>query len=269
MTHRISKPVSALVVLALSAVLIAAAPQTDGRGSAPKASESIAATVASGTVARLLDAFSDSSPAGPARVAAEARDASASPSSGRSQGASSVQRAGGGVAQANPSNAPRTKTIEVHTRYTEPSGNLDGAECSGIATATPTCRGHYVGPVTFTGTMWGDAHYDQAGWVTPDGRITYEGPDYITGGVEGCGTGSYILDMNDGGYIDMTKFDPLTNSAPGYNTWRLRPGSGTGELTNLVSGQGENHWTAYFAGKGGDPEKFGEGDFTGSITCGR
>jgi len=70
------------------------------------------------------------------------------------------------------------------------------------------------------------------------------------------------------GYIDMTRFNPLTNSAPGYNKWRLRPGSGTGELTNLVSGQGENHWTVYFVGTGGDPEKFGEGDFTGTVTCG-
>jgi len=174
----------------------------------------------------------------------------------------------GGVAQAKPSQAARTTTIAVHAPYTEPEGNWDGAHCTGLVAMAPECQGRYVGTATFTGTMWGDDHYDLEGWATPDGRITYEGPNYITGGVKGCGTGSYIIEDYDG-YIDMTKFDPLTNSAPGYNQWRLRPGSGTGELTNLVSGQGKNVWTVYFAGKDGDPEKFGEGDFTGTVTCGR
>lgn len=173
--------------------------------------------------------------------------------------------AGGGVAQARP---PKTRTIDVHTHYTEPEGDWDGAQCLGLATVTPECRAHNVGTATFTGTMWGDDYYDLTTSTSSQspGHITYEGPNYITGGVEGCGTGSYIIDDYKGD-IDMTKYDPLTNSAPGYNTWRLRPGSGTGELTNLVSGEGVNHWRYYFGGRNGDPEKFGEGDFTGTITC--
>jgi hypothetical protein len=103
----------------------------------------------------------------------------------------------------------------------------------------------------------------------PDGKITYDGPDYTDGGVEGCGTGTYILDTYDG-YVDMAQFDPLTVSAPGYNKWRLRAGSGTDELTNLVSGEGENRWTVYFARAiAGDADRFGEGDFTGTMTCRR
>lgn len=169
---------------------------------------------------------------------------------------------------ANLSSHSRTKTIEVHTHFTEPSGSVDGAQCSGIVTLTPDCRGYYDGPATFTGTMWGDAYYRTQGWVTPDGNIRSEGYDEVTGGVQECGTGSYVIEVYDG-YIDMTQFDPLTNSAPAYTKWRLRPGSGTGQLTNLVSGEGEIYWREYFVGKGGDPAKAGEGDFTGTITCRR
>jgi len=175
---------------------------------------------------------------------------------------------GGGVAQAEPSHAARTKTIQVVAQYTEPEGHYDGARCWGLVAVTPECKLRYIGTASFTGTLFGPEHYDLYGLATPDGRITYEGTAYFSGGITGCGAGSYIIDVEDG-YIDMTRFDPLTNSAPGHNNWRVRPGSGTGELTNLVSGQGVTNWTAYFAGKPGSPETFGEGDFTGSITCGR
>ena len=157
----------------------------------------------------------------------------------------------------------------MHTHYTEPEGHWDGAQCGGLVTVTPECRAHYIGTATLTGTLWGDDSYDLTTSTSSQspGYITYEGPNYVTGGVEGCGTGSYIFD-DYGGKIDMTQYDPLTNSAPGYNIWRLRPGSGTGELTNLVSGEGENHWRIYFGGgKDGDPDQYGVGDFTGTITC--
>ena len=165
----------------------------------------------------------------------------------------------------------RTKTIDVHSHYTEPAGSVDGAQCRGLATFTPDCGIRETGYSTFTGTMWGDEHYDLTGAdpsALPDGKITYEGAAYITGGVEGCGTGTYILDNTDG-YIDMTKYDPITDSAPGYNKWHLRPGSGTGELTNLVSGEGVNNWTIHLAGTVGVTPMEGEGDFTGTITCHR
>ncbi len=55
--------------------------------------------------------------------------------------------------------------------------------------------------------------------------------------------------------------------APGYNKWQLRPGSGTGELTNLVSGSGEVTWTVHALGLVGGTPVEGEGDLTGTITC--
>ena len=170
--------------------------------------------------------------------------------------------AGTGPAQAK----SRTKTIEVHTHYTEPAAYDYGVQCAGVLTLAPACVAHVYGTATFTGTMWGDVSYDNYGSATPDGKLTYEGPDYIDGGVIGCGTGTYIIEDTKG-YVDMSQFDPLTNSAPAHNEWHLRAGSGTGELTNLVSGSGENHWREYFVGKDGDSTKAGEGDFTGTITC--
>lgn len=164
----------------------------------------------------------------------------------------------------------QTTTIQVNTHYTEPAGSWDGAQCSGLATFTPTCGARNVGHATFTGTMWGDEYYDLTGMdpTALPGRITYEGVGYITGGVEGCGTGTFIID-NTEGYIDMNQYHPLTDSAPGFNRWTLRPGSGTGELTNLVSGSGVNNWTFHPSGAAGINPLEGEGDFTGTITCRR
>jgi hypothetical protein len=162
-----------------------------------------------------------------------------------------------------------TLTFDVHTHFTEPAGTVDGADCWGVSTITPGCRVHYVGLARFTGTIWGDEYSDASNTeegLTPDGKLHYEGPDYITGGVEGCGTGTFILDTYEGN-VDFSRFDPLTNTAPGANKWRLRRGSGTGELVNLVSGEGDTAWTVYLGGNGGDSQRFGEGDFTGTITC--
>ncbi|MGQ0434928.1 MAG: hypothetical protein ACT452_21270 [Microthrixaceae bacterium] len=181
--------------------------------------------------------------------------------------------AGIGPAQAkNTRPAPRaeTKTIEVVTHYTEPAGSEAGATCRGGETSKPECRVLFAGNATLTGTMWGDEYYDLTGAdpsALPAGKITYEGTQYMNGGVEGCGTGTYILEVTEG-YIDMTTYDPLTDSAEAHNKWQLRPSSGTGELTNLVSGSGELHGRIHVAGAAGITPNFGDGDFTGTITCG-
>lgn len=205
---------------------------------------------------------------------APSRDQGLPATKAASQHARSRTSADGAVAGGNPSESKssdasdsrRTKTIQVHSHYTEPSGSVDGAQCRGLVALKPDCQLRYVGTATFTGTMWGDEYYDLTGWVTPGGQITYEGYASITGGVEGCGTGSYIIDGYEGS-TDMTRYDPVTHGAPGYVKWRLRPGSGTGQLTNLVSGEGEVHWTDYFVEHNGDTNKAGEGDVTGTITC--
>ncbi len=167
---------------------------------------------------------------------------------------------------ANRGTGSRTTTIQVHAHYTELPGDL-GATC--LLVVTPDCRLRYAGKSTYTGTMWGRESYDiqssDEGIATKDGHLTYEGHGTITGGIVGCGTGSYTFYGK--GYIDFSRFDPVTQSAPGYDTWRLLPESGTGQLTNLVSGHGVNNWTFYAVGKNGDPKQSGEGKETGTITC--
>jgi len=179
--------------------------------------------------------------------------------------------AGVGPAQAKhtrPARQAETKTFEVNTHYTEPSGSMAGAKCGSGETFTPECHTLFGGEATFTGTMWGDERYDLQGPIPlalPDGKMAYEGTAYIDGGVVGCGTGTYILEATEG-YVDMTTYNPVTDSARGFNKWHLRPGSGTGELTNLISGSGETHWEMHGLGAAGIGY-FGDGDFTGTITC--
>ena len=157
----------------------------------------------------------------------------------------------------------------MKSRYTEPGSQVGGFGCHGLESPPPridTCRGNAVGPVTFTGTMHGDATYDESGWVEPDGTIRYDGADYVDGGIKGCGKGRYVIETFDG-YIDMKRYDPATNSAPGFNAWRVRAGGGTGEIGSVIGGHGVNHWRAYFGWYAGMSVHFGEGTFTGTIRC--
>lgn len=141
-------------------------------------------------------------------------------------------------------------------------------KCLAGGTPTPHCRVLFGGKATFTGTLWGQGDYDLEGTdpaALPEGKITYEGSELITGGVKGCGRGTYIIDATEG-YTDMTTYDPLTDSAEGYSKWQVRPGGGTGDLTNLVSGSGELRWKMHVKGFA-NITHFGEGDLTGAITC--
>lgn len=166
-----------------------------------------------------------------------------------------------------------TKTITVSAPYTDPEASeFDGAQCAGFA-STPSCGVRFVGTSTWSGTITGDEHYELEGGPTADGKLTYEGPAYIMGTIEGCGSGSFIIDNYDG-YIDYAKTDPNDNleggvggSAPGFNRWKIRAGSGTGGLAGLVSGGGVNHWRIYNQGTAGLGGPEGIGLFTGTITC--
>jgi hypothetical protein len=124
-----------------------------------------------------------------------------------------------------------------------------------------------TGHSTDTGTVYGDDYYYLDGeLVRPDGKTTYQGFARVTGGVLGCGTGTYVLDITEG-TIDWTKLDPITGTAPGSNEWRVRPGSGTGGLTGLVSGEGITMWRVSVTGLAGVTPVEGEGDFTGKVIC--
>lgn len=177
--------------------------------------------------------------------------------------------AGTGVATASDSNRDKGhyKTINVRAHYTEPAGGVDGATCAGLVAGSPQCRFYETGRSTFTGTFYGDEHYYLNGeLIRPDGTTTYQGFGQLTGGVRGCGTGTFVFDGTEG-TIDWTKLDPITGTAPGYNKWHVRPGSGTGGLTGLVSGEGITTWRISVTGTAGVTPTEGEGDFTGKVTC--
>jgi hypothetical protein len=166
-----------------------------------------------------------------------------------------------------------TKTITVSAPYIDPTpSEIDGFQCTGLVGA-PSCGYHGVGASTWSGgTITGDEHYELTGGPTIDGKVTYAGAGYTTGAIEGCGSGSFIIDNYDG-YIDFAQTDATDNleggvggSAPGFNYWKIRAGSGTGELAG-ASGGGVNHWRWYNQGAAGLGGPEGIGVFTGTITC--
>jgi hypothetical protein len=169
--------------------------------------------------------------------------------------------ADGRRATPSPANTRRI-TIRVRAEYTEPLSQIFGVECRGLASGEPRCVGLFGGPATFTGTIQGVTYYDGSG-PTADGHM-YEGPDIFEDAViEGCGRGGFSLDTFGGEmFVDA---HPEDGSTGGFNGWRLRPGSGTGGLSGLASGEGENHWHQYWSESG--TETWGRGLYTGTITC--
>jgi hypothetical protein len=168
-----------------------------------------------------------------------------------------------------------TKTVEVRSTYEEAVPETNGARCPGITAGQVDCRLHDSGDAYFTGTFEGTAHFELESVVLTTDERTTGGKSYYEGDgnqfddviVAGCGHGAFHMDESDG-YIDFNQYDPVTNSAPGYNKWRIRAGSGTGDLVGLA-GEGENHWTFYLNGylPTAGPREGGKGLFTGTVTC--
>ena len=173
------------------------------------------------------------------------------------------------VASASNGRGHNSRTLAVSAIYTEPAEQVDGARCSGLEGSQPGCQYVLHGDATFTGTFsgnapfdcWGDSHAP----VTLDGKLLFACTDYVRGVVQRCGKGSFIIDDYDA-YVDIAKTDPSTGTAPGYNKWRIRPNSGTGDLVG-ISGQGVNHWTEHWVGEADTSQPAGTGHFTGSVTC--
>jgi len=188
--------------------------------------------------------------------------------------ASPARASGTNVDQANSARPQQSGThlvtIDVSTDYTEPADNVDGFGCRGLSFEQPSCSWSATGDATFTGTFFGDSPFDCSSELpsfTADGKLMFTCNDYVSGGVVGCGTGSFVVE-DPYAYIDFSKYDPATNTAPGYNTWNIRPRSATGTLADhLVSGAGENHWTFYTKGELGLQHDSGRGHFSGRITC--
>lgn len=183
-------------------------------------------------------------------------------------------KARGSASVADASVMPRpagtVRTFPVDTYYTEYAEQVDGFGCGGLATSAPGCDATVRGEAKFTGSVAGNERFtcstDAAHALTPEGHLTYTCVGYFTGSIRGCGSGSFIFD-NPNGYIDLSKYDPQTNTSPAYNDWSYRRGSGTGNLQNLVSGSGVNHWTEHFDGEVDSSKYSGTGHFTGTISC--
>lgn len=159
------------------------------------------------------------------------------------------------LASARAKEKKELRTIPVDAYYTEPEGQTStGGNC-------PSDQGRYTGHSDFTGPAFtGRAEYDLCTSIDEAGNLTYYGTEVVTGSVQGCGSGSFELAIEDG-KIYTSEFNPLTQSVRGFNTWSIT--GGTGGLSGLVSGSGNNDWTNYPL----DSKRFGEGRFTGTVTC--
>ncbi len=183
------------------------------------------------------------------------------------------------AAHADPA-APATpmRTVQVNAPYedfTRPT--IDGARCFGFAANQADCRMVTFGSARWTGTLRGEATYTLDTWFDLDhpGRLLYEGfgtqgNHFVDVYIEGCGRGGFQMEEWDGfvDYAPPADYDPVTDSGPGFNRWRVQPGSGTGELGGL-RGEGVNNWSVH-QGPGyplGGQTTYGNGVFTGTFTC--
>jgi hypothetical protein len=131
-----------------------------------------------------------------------------------------------------------------------------------------------TGAARWTGTFVGEAEFELDAWFDPEKEAVHlyyegwgnQGNRFVDVLIEGCGRGGFHMEEWDGD-IDYTRLDPVKDTAPGFNRWRVRPGSGTGDLVGL-EGEGVNNWTTHV---GNHPTaqygNYGEGVFTGSLRC--
>ena len=178
----------------------------------------------------------------------------------------------------------KTKTIEVDSPYVDSAPvEVHRAWCYGSAPIDGTeppqasdvkCRLVTKGTARWTGTMRGEATFELDTWADEKdpGRLLYEGfgdqgNRFVDVFIEGCGRGGFHMEEWDG-YVDYSlgAYDAENDNAPGYNKWRVRPGSGTGDLVGL-SGEGENHWTSHSPFHPKEHGNHGEGVFTGVFRC--
>lgn len=174
--------------------------------------------------------------------------------------------------------APRwvTKVVTVSSPYQDTTtADGDGIRCDHFTANEARCRLLVTGSAQWTGTLQGGASYVLDAWfdTTAPGRLLYEstgdqGNHFVDVTVEGCGRGGFLMEEWDG-RVDIAppaNYDLTTNRGEGFNKWRVRPGSGTGQLVGLT-GSGVNNWTYHDARHPVQYGNYGEGIFTGTVTC--
>lgn len=160
-----------------------------------------------------------------------------------------------------------TKTINVRSEYFERDPEFDAARCRGfknVPAAPPDCQVVMAGQATFTGSIQGVSDHESWNHPTSEGDH-FEGVDvFDVARIEGCGDGGFTFDVHKG-RLSIASYDPKTNTMMGYFTWSIRPRSGTGGLSGLISGEGEGEFKMYWSETG--KETWGKGLITGTITC--
>lgn len=159
------------------------------------------------------------------------------------------------VAQAQKSGRP----IAVRAHYTE-AFTLLGAQCNAESLESPQCGAIMGGLSYYTGSIAGTERFSCTTEGLPtDGKLraSCHAKFLAPTKVAGCGTGTFSFTAN--GDVDLTAFDPATQTFPGKGDWAVVAGSGTGDLRRL---KGAGHIVWHLATTGDS-----YGDATGTVTC--
>lgn len=147
------------------------------------------------------------------------------------------------------------RTIAVNTQFDDP-GFVPGFHGFGCDVKQPwLCEGQFTGNSVVHGTMEGTDTYEVYGHVNfADGSEGFTADETFHGTFAGCGTGTFdfVVEGTVSGLPGSQKLDGI---------WKLVPGSGTGDLTRLQSGNGRETGTV-------DPNTHNSGSFTGTAVCG-
>ena len=121
-----------------------------------------------------------------------------------------------GTSEADPGHRPRRVVYSVTRQLTGGDAPCD--------TTTPTrCVGTFQNLITYTGDMSGTSYASGSAALAPDGIYRATAIEQFSGSITGCGTGTLIIEQSG-------TLDPVTGADDG--TWRIVPGTGTGDLAN-------------------------------------
>ena len=150
--------------------------------------------------------------------------------------------------------------IRIESEFKDP-GELTDVQRARCGVAQPgICEAQLGGHSTLTGTMNGWTDYTTWGHPNADGSTSYYTYETFTGTVAGCGRGTFDFVVDDG-RVDSGPSDQNPAARHLHGSWNPVPRSGTGDLTRLSAGHGQEDGLYY-------PDSSLSGAFTGDLTCG-
>jgi hypothetical protein len=172
-------------------------------------------------------------------------------------------------ASAEPTVRWELKTLPVHTTYDMPPGSLEAPECSAEGNPALCWLTISGSEEVMKGTFAATGHWTARVWQREnvDGNLAFDGVNYMTGRIKGCGSGTFEYHDYDG-TLFTSKFNLSTKSFPAQNKWTIPPGSTRGQLAErLVSGGGDQVWDSYPFNQDPDERNWGSGTITGTVVC--